>query len=424
MRRILSILLLAVMVAGGSLPVIAHQESADFEAPMQTSDLVIGNNQFAFDLYATLSEGDEENLIFSPYSISMALALVYAGAEGDTAAQMAETLHFDMLREDLNTAFFELQNAFNADVESYEDVTPSELNIVTGLWGQSGYPFRPEYLDMLQMRYEAGFETVDFAHEPDTARELINGWISDNTNGRIVEMLDESAATSLTRLILANVIFFRGTWLELFSEDETTDDTFTLLDGSTVDVRMMHKYVANRYAAGENYQAVELEFQDKAFIDRTFDMVMLFVLPDEGTFEAVEAEMDVTWFSKMFDNLNSTLMNLALPTFDYETSLDLADILMDMGMLDAFDPSLANFSSLVDSDEPFSIDFILHRANISVDEEGVEAAAATVVGMGGCSTCGPNESIDLVFDCPFIFAIYDRVSGSILFLGRVTNPES
>ncbi|MCI0710584.1 MAG: serpin family protein [Chloroflexi bacterium] len=424
MRRTFFVMLLGMMIAGGSWPTIAHQEPTMIAQPAQTSDLVTANNQFAFDLYAALGEG-EDNLIFSPYSISMALAMVYAGADGNTAAQMAETLHFDMPREDLNTAFFELQNAFNADVESYEDVTPSELNIVNGLWGQSGYPFRPEYLDVLQTRYEAGFETVDFAHEPDTARELINGWISDNTNGRIEEMLDRSAITPQTRTILANIIFFHGTWLELFSKDDTTDGTFILLDGGEVSVPMMHRFAALYYYAGENYQVVELEFQDSALIDRFFEMKMLFILPDDGAFEDVEAEMDLTWFNTTLDNLESTLMNLALPTFDYETSLDLADILIDMGMQDVFDPSLANFSGIVDeSDEPFFIDFILHRANISVDEEGATAAAATVVGLGGCSTCGPNEPFDLIFDRPFIYAIFDRVSGSILFLGRVMNPES
>lgn len=423
MRYILISFLLGVLVTVGVLPAVAHQEAAQSIQPSQTGDLVSANNECAFHLYTAL-RSEDENLIFSPYSISLALALVYAGAEGETASQMAETLHFDMPRNEVNTAFFDLQSAFNAEFEKPEYGNPSELNIVNGLWGQIDYPFRPEYLNLLQTQYGAGFAPVDFVNETEAARQLINGWISENTNERIIEMLPEGSVSPMMRVILANVIYFKGTWLMNFPEEYTADGPFTLLDGSTVTAPMMHQgMITYAYQDGENYQAVELQFQDGVLENKPFDMAMLFILPDEGALEDVEAMLDAEWFNSTRNNLEYTLMNLTLPKFGYQSDLSLAPILSEMGMTDAFDPSLANFSGIVEyPDEPFYIDFILHTANIDVDEKGTEAAAATVMGLGGG---GPSEEpIDLIFDRPFIYAIYDRVSESILFLGRVMNPES
>ncbi|MCI0710583.1 MAG: serpin family protein [Chloroflexi bacterium] len=421
MRQILIILILVVMVAAGVLPAIAHQEPIRASQRAQTGDLVTSNNEYAFDLYAALRSADE-NLIFSPYSISMALALVYAGAQGDTATQMAETLHFDMPRDDLNAAFFDLQNAFNAEIEIPEYANPSELNIVNGLWGQLGYPFRPEYLDLLQTQYEAGFAPVDFANEPEAARDLINGWISENSNERITEMLPEGYVSPMMRVILANVIFFKGIWLMEFPKDRTEDGQFTLLDGNDVTVPMMHQeLITYPYLAGENYQAIELLFQDGTLENNSFEMAMLFVLPNEGAFEDVEALLDATWFNSTMESLDYTLMNLSMPKFSYESNLSLTPILSEMGMRDAFDPSLADFSGIVENpDESFYIDSVLHTANIDVNEIGTEASAATVIGMGGGGS--QVEPIELTFNRSFIYAIYDRVSGSILFLGRVLNP--
>ena len=423
MRRIVFVLLIGLIIGGGSLPAIAHQAPYTAAQTAQTSDLVNANNQFAFDLYAALGEGDD-NLIFSPYSISMALAMVYAGAEGDTAAQMADTLHFEEVGDKLDADFVDLQTSLNTEVEAPEGLHPSELNIVNGLWNHIGFPFSQDYIDLLQNMYQAGVTPVDFERDAEVARELINDWISENTNERIENMLAPGSISTDTRLVLVNAIFFKGTWLAEFDPNSTADGPFTLLDGSTVTAPMMHQMSQSHgYFTGDNYQVVDLQFQDGFTEDAPFEMGMMFILPDEGAFEDVEASLDAEWFDEARDELTPTPLDLVMPKFSHESNFDLIETMQSLGMTDAFSAELADLSSMMeDGSRSLFISLLLHRANIDVDEIGTEAAAATVVGVGVTSI--PPAGLEVTFDRPFIYAIYDRVSGSILFMGRVLNPES
>lgn len=423
MRRTFFVVLLCLMIAGGSWPATAHQAPTMTAQTAQTSDLVTANNQFAFDLYAALGEGDE-NLIFSPYSVSMALAMVYAGAEGNTATQMTETLHFDLAQDTFDSDFLDLQTALNAEVEAPEGTHPSELNIVNGLWNHIGFPFRPAFIDLLQSMYQAGVTPVDFVSDVEVARELINNWISENTNERIENMLAPGSISNDTRLILVNAIFFKGMWLAGFDPNSTQDGPFTLLDGSTVTVPMMNQMSQSHgYHTGDSYQVVELQFQDGFTQDAPYEMAMMFILPDEGAFEDVEDSLSAEWFDTAREELAPTNLDLIMPKFSHESNLDLIETMRGLGMTDAFSAELADLSGMMeDGSRSLYISLLLHRANIDVDENGTEAAAATVVGISVTSI--PPEGLEVAFDRPFIYAIYDRVSGSILFMGRVLNPES
>ncbi len=423
MRRTFFVVLLGLIIAGGSWPAIAHQAPTTATQTTQTEDLISANNQFAFELYDALST-EEDNLIFSPYSISMALAMVHAGADGNTATQMAETLHFDMAQDTLDSDFLDLQTALNAEVEAPEGILPSELNIVNGLWNHIGFPFRQAYIDLLQNMYQAGATPVDFVSDAEVARELINNWISENTNERIENMLAPGSISTDTRLILVNAIFFKGTWLAGFDPNLTQDGPFTVLDGSTVTAPMMHQMSQSHgYYTGDHYQVVELQFQDGFTQDAPYEMAMMFILPDEGAFEEVQASLNAEWFDTAQQELAPTYLDLVMPTFSHESSLDLIETMRGLGMTDAFSAELADLSGMMeDGSRSLYISLLLHRANLDVDENGTEAAAATVVGVSVTSI--PLESLEVAFDRPFIYAIYDRVSGSILFLGRVINPDS
>lgn len=425
-RKLYVIVLLLVVITvlgNGLLTAVAQSEAVPGSAPGQTGDLISANNAFAFDLYTALNDS-QHNLIFSPYSISLALTLVYSGARGQTETEMAQVLHFDEPALNVNESFKDLQEMLTMEVEPPEwGGAPSIINIVNGLWAEESYPLRPEYIDLLDEYYAVTFEPVDFLNAPDEAREMINNWISDNTNQRIKQMLGPGSITPDIRTILANVIFFKGTWLMRFPDENTVNEPFTLLDGTEVTVPMMHLESQYAYLDREGYQAVSLSFQDTVSTDiRPVDMAMLFILPDEGTFTDVQNMLTAEWFSTTVEEMTYYPVKLGLPRFSSETQVDLAPILIKMGMAGAFDVSKADFSGIVeDNDVPFFISFVLHKANIDVDETGTEAAAATVMGLGGGGP--PQEPIELTFNRPFIYAIYDRISGTILFLGHVTNPS-
>ncbi|MCI0710585.1 MAG: serpin family protein [Chloroflexi bacterium] len=422
MRRILFLLLIGLMVAGGTLPAIAYRSPENSTQTATVDDLVNANNQFAFDLYDALST-EEDNLIFSPYSISMVLAMLYAGAGGNTATQIAETLHFNTVGDSLDEDFFDLQNVLNADVEAPPGIHPSELNVVNGMWTHFDFPFQQDYLDVLHTVYQAEANTVDFRNNPEAAFADINEWISRNTNGRIKDALGPDQIEKNIILILVNAIYFKGTWLNSFDPSSLEDGPFTLLDGNTVEVPMM-KYDEGKnvgYFSGENFKVVDLHFQDGLVEEISREIGMMFVLPDEGAFEEVQASLDADWFESKRSQMTETRLEPVIPKFSYETKLDLIPPMRELGVTEAFDTSGGNFSRMISEDSPpVYVSKLMHRANIDVDEAGTEASAVTISFSVLLSL--PPEGLEIRFDRPFIYIIYDKVSGSILFLGRVMNP--
>lgn len=390
--------------------------------------LVQGNNAFACNLYHAIKDG-QHNIIFSPYSISQALAMVYLGARGETERQMADTLRFSLPQEKLHCAFGALHEHLNPPPPSPSVSEPdlpvrlfstfnTELTIANAIWGQDGYPFRDGYLNQLDQYYQSEVHRADFKNAADEARRTINTWISEATKGRIQDLLGPGAISPLARLILATAVYFKAGWMHLFDEDLTQEAAFTRLDGSEVVVEMMHLSSERfAYMTGENYQAIQLYYQDNR-------LAMLVVLPDSGAFEAVEAALDMDLFDKVTSDPQYPDINLSFPRFEAETTLKLAKTLAGMGLTDVFRAS-ADFSGMVDlveADEPLMINGVIHRANITVDEKGTEAAAAALMAFAGGAFGVPDEPIDFIVDRPFLYFIYDPRNRAILFMGRVLDP--
>ncbi|HSJ55789.1 MAG TPA: serpin family protein, partial [Anaerolineae bacterium] len=327
-----------------------------------------GNSDFAWDLYQLMGR-EEGNLFYSPYSISLALAMTYAGARGETERQMAEALHFDLPQAALHPAFDALaaELASRSEGEREGEGDRFRLNVANSLWGQDGYPFLPSFLDLLDSYYGAGLRRIDFIAAPDAAREAINGWVEEQTEGRIEDLIPPDLINSLTRLVLANAIYFNASWAYPFEEAATADGTFHLPDGTEVTVPMMRQTESLAYAAGDGYQAVELPYTGQ-------QLSMLVLLPDEGQMQAFEDSLDAGRVNEIVSELAGQQVALTMPRFEFESEFSLADALVELGMVDAFGAG-ADFSGMTGSPD-LSISAVVHKAFVAVDEEGTEAAAA------------------------------------------------
>jgi serpin B len=375
--------------------------------------LVSGNNEFALELYRQLSANDDSNLFFSPYSLSLALAMTYAGAEGTTEEQMADTLNFILDEEDLHAAFNKLaiELASRGEGDSSKDEEGFKLNIVNAIWGQVEYEFLSDYLDTLAVNYGAGLRLLDYASDPEACRQTINEWVSQQTNDKINDLLPEGAIDSLTRLVLTNAIYFNAAWLYQFDEENTADGTFYLPDGSKVTVPMMNQIESFRCCDEDGYVAVELPYD-------TGDLSMVIIMPDKGNFEEFESTLTSDSIEGILNNLSYKSIELTMPKFEMESEFSVKDALLAMGMTDAFSDA-ADFSGITDPTS-LCIDDVLHKAFVSVDEEGTEAAAATAVIMKECAMPPTPEKVTI--DSSFIFLIQDIQTGTTLFIGRVINP--
>lgn len=396
-----------ITVAQSNKPRIANPQIL----PSDTEQLVNGNTAFALEVYRRLT-GEDGNIVFSPYSISVALAMTYAGAEGNTEKQMAQALFFLLPPEKLHPAFNALDQKLNNQPKPIEGTKPFVLRISNALWGQKEYPFLAAFLDMLAENYGAGMRLLDFAADPEAARLQINQWISEQTEGKIKDLIPPGAIDVLTRLVLTNAIYFNADWQLKFDKDATYTAPFNRLDGSTVSVDMMNQEKGFRYAAMDGYQAIKLAYQNSTFS-------MLILVPDAGKFSQFESSLSPDELAAVLARLEYTQVNLSLPKFQYEFDFSVVETLKAMGMQDAFIPNAADFSGMDGSRDLFITD-ILHKAFIAVDEAGTEAAAATAVIVGVTSM--PPEAIPLVIDRPFLYLIQDDVTGTILFLGRVLDP--
>jgi len=379
--------------------------------------LAAGNTAFALDLYRHLLEdAGDENLFYSPYSLSIALAMTYAGAEGETAEQMAEALHLALPEPQLHAAFNRLDLLLASRGEGAEgkDDQGFRLNVVNALWGQRDYEFLAGFLDTLAENYGAGLRTLDFASDPEGARETINAWVEEQTEGRIEDLIPAGVLTALTRLVLTNAIYFNAAWAEPFNEARTEDAPFTLLDGSEVSVPMMHQTTNYAYAEGEGYRAVELPYDGH-------ELSMLIVLPEAGTLGDYEAGPDAADLNDIVDRLQHRSVTLAMPRFETRSAFSMVDALQALGMEDAFSQQDADFSGMTEKPELY-ISEVVHEAFVSVDEAGTEAAAATAVVMT-LRSAAPMDPVEMRIDHPFLFFIRDVETGTVLFVGRLVDPR-
>nr|MBN1230019.1 serpin family protein [Anaerolineae bacterium] len=376
--------------------------------------LVAGNTAFNFALYDRLND-TADNLIYSPYSISLALAMVHAGAGGATEQQIAEAMQFLLPQDLLHPAFNAL--ALLLEPEELPDNYPGEpfqLSIVNAVWGQSGYPFRDAFLDTLALNYGAGLHMLDFLAEPDPSRQVINRWVEEQTEDRIRDLLPPGSVTSDTRMVLTNAIYFYGAWLHPFDEANTSEGEFFLLDGTTTTASMMQQTEQLGYLRGVNFQVVVLPYIGG-------DIAMAVIMPDEGQFADFESNLNSDVFREIAADSDFREIRLSLPKFEYTSEYSLVPAMQELGMIDPFDPSRADFSGIADTPDSLFISGIVHKAFVKVDESGTEAAAATGVVVG--ITSAPAEPLVVRIDHPFFFVIFDRDTGTILFMGRVLDPS-
>jgi len=382
-------------------------------ADSDLSALADGNNIFAFNLYQTLQSGDA-NEVLSPYSISLALAMTYAGARNQTESQMAETLHFTLPQERLHPAFNKLDlDLMNESKIQSNNGQLMHLDIANALWAEQTFTFLQPFLDLLAHNYGTGLQLADFVNQSATARNEINQWVSDQTQQKIKDLIPEGAIDPMTRLVLVNAIYFKADWEDPFEPTDTKDATFHLLDGSDTQVKMMaHTFTSIPYSIGDNYKAVELNYLGKT-------SAMDILVPDEGKFDEFDSQINAAKFNDILAGMKPTALGLGLPKFSFNTDSDIGAQLSMLGMPDAFDPNLADFSGMTGGRD-LLISKVLHQAFVKVDEKGTEASGATSVIMSPTSIMLPSEP--LTIDRPFIFIIRDIASKQILFMGRVLNP--
>jgi serpin B len=419
--------------------------------PTDARRAAVSINAFGVNLYRQLLTDPDadlggKNLVFSPASIEIALAMARGGAGGDTATQMDRVLQTTGWK-DLSAGVNSLDQALASRNGSWTDGDGKKeltLKLANAPFAQHGWTIEPAYLDALGAAFGAGLRLVDYQADTAGARETINRWVSDRTAKRIPKLLGEPDVSEQTRLFLVNAIYLKAQWTEWFDEDLTKPAAFHRPDGSTVNVPTMERLGQQQipYARGAGWQATELRYLGP---DLKHQLAMLLVLPDdldsfETSFTAAQLA-GITASIKTERGLLSQLhdcpgvpaneqdggcyrytVDLSMPRFGVETRAKLKNVLTALGMPRAFETS-ADFSGIHKGD-PLYIGTVIHQANIDVDEKGTEAAAATAVGMDTGGGPSPIKQITLRLDRPFLFFVRDVDTGAVLFMGRVTDPSA
>jgi serine protease inhibitor len=380
--------------------------------PAVATDAGTAINAFGLDLYREISPGDR-NVVFSPASIAIALGMARAGAVGQTATEMDAVMH-DLATSEHAAWLNALDAALASRTGTFKDQNgkdqPVTLRIANAPFAQRDMKLVDAYLKALATQFGAGIRLVDYKNASEAARKTINGWVSDQTEQRIPELLVPGTVTPDVRLALVNAIYLKAAWQTPFAVEATKTEPFTRLDGSTVDVPMMNGGGILRYAAGDGWQAVELPYVGDS-------LAMTIIVPDD--LAAFEKGLTPELLAGVAAGLADRSVILALPKFRIETKVELAETLAAMGMPTAFDGGSADFSGIT-TEERLFISAVIHQANIDVDEKGTTAAAATAVMMR--ATAIPGDQVTLRADRPFLFALRDVPTGTILFFGRVTDP--
>jgi len=368
--------------------------------------LTKGNGIFCFDLYKKIKI-KQGNLFISPYSISTALSMTYAGARGATAEEISKVMHFDLAGAEINKDFRDL-------TDSLSD-TGCQLNIANALWLQKGEALLPDYVSLVDKFYEGRLNIVDFRGATEEVRSTINSWVEEKTQDKIKELLRSGDIDAATMLVLTNAIYFKGFWLSKFDNALTKEEPFDTALGAKVNTPMMHIEKDFNYAEDGDMQVLALPYRGSR-------LEMLVFLPkDKSKIARIEAELDYLTFEAWLSKLNDEKVSVALPKFKFNSRYMLADTLKEMGMTSVFSGG-ADFSGITGKNNIF-IDKIIHQAFVEVNEEGTEAAAATAVTMTRGAMITPKEPKVFIADHPFIFIIYDKGTSSILFIGKVDDPS-
>jgi serpin B len=381
-------------------------------ARAQLQSVVPGNTAFALNLYQQLAT-DPGNLFFSPYSISTCLAMTYAGARGHTEAQMSQVLGFGTNQQAFAALFGDLQS----ELEANQETNVLELNIANALWTQEGFPFLPAFLDTATTQYQANINQANFITNAPAVTQSINNWVAQETQNKIQNILPAGSINGSTRLVLANAIYFLGTWTYSFEKTNTTTQPFFLSSTNEEEVPLMHQPVSStmyKYMATTNFQAIALPYGSN-------QDAMLILLPTQvDGYQQLEQQLSPAFLSGVLTQMTMTPVEIFLPRFTLASYFNLSGTLAEMGMPDAFTPGVADFSGMDGMDDLY-ISFVYHKAWGEVNEAGTQAAAATVTGLSA-DVGGLLPAPVFRADHPFIFFIYDTQSGSLLFMGRLVDP--
>jgi serpin B len=395
--------LVCCLLALLSLPLAARGDE-------RSAKVVKGNTEFALELYGKL-RAQKGNLFLSPFSISTALAMTSAGARGKTLEQMNAVLHL-LGQKELHPALAWLMKRLNAPGKK----RGYQLRTANALWGQKGYPFRRDFLKLTRDHYDAGFRQADFAGNVESARRTINRWVEKQTNNKIKDLLKPGVLNYRTRLVLTNAIYFKGDWASQFKKDKTRRGNFSRAPGKAVRVPLMRQTGTFPYYGTETFQVLEMPYVGQ-------DLSMVVLLPRKvGGLADLEKDLTAEKLEGWLKKLARARVDVTLPKCTVTSAFSLARTLYSLGMRDAFNQKVADFSGIEAKKELF-LSAVVHKAFVEVNEKGTEAAAATGVRAGLKS--GRPRLTRQVFkaDRPFVFLIRDRLSGSVLFLGRLVNPK-
>jgi serpin B len=376
--------------------------------------VVQGSNDFAWDSWQASRDHIQGNMFYSAFSQVAAMSMVYGGAEGETETEIGTALG---VPEGGEEGWHEQLGLLVADL-SGEHHRPYTLYSANQLWGQADYPWEQPFLDLMDMQYQAPIEDVDFKADPEGARGDINDWVDQQTKGRIPELFQSGDIDGLTRLVLANAIYFLADWDLPFDEGDTQDRDFELADGSVVSVATMSQNEEHGFAQLEGLKILEMNYESD-------EVSMVFLLPDAADgLEALEDQLEVEQVDAWLDAVQECQVDVRVPSFQMETEFPIEEVLVDLGIETAWLPDEADFSGMLDPNvEKLWMARVVHKAFVRMDEEGTEAAAATGVVMKGELSAEPSEPATFHADHPFVFMIRDRLTGTILFQGRMSDPS-
>jgi serpin B len=377
--------------------------------------LAEGDTAFALDLLRLAADGG--NVFVSPMSITTALGMLEVGARGETLAEIQDVLWeaapMHAARGALG-ARLQQGEALPPEVEA----DPFVVHSVNSLWLQQGYPVLQPFLDSLAIHYGAALFLVDYLADTDGTRVTINDWVADRTDDRIEDLIPPGVLNAATRLVLTNAVYFKSSWMIPFDPTDTSDGAFTFTDGTQNSVPMMRASDTFRYLAGEGFQAVWLPYWGGTS--------MMAILPEASPQELLEVLEGRQLLDGRLDAVMRSFEEISLPRFGFEFELRLNQLLEDLGMRSAFrpppGPGTADFTGITAGPELFVTD-VLHKAFVTVDEEGTEAAAATAAVLAGFSA-PLDPPLTLRFDRPFLFLIQDDATGAPIFAGVVENPTA
>jgi len=392
--------------------VAAPDQFVEYQTAQDSLPTVNAANRFAFELYDQYKDTDG-NVFFSPHSVSSALQMVHEGARGKTAEEIRSVFHFSEDNATRIRSFAKLYEQTNPQNANYQ------LSTANALWAQNDYPFDQNYLKTVETYYRGKATNLDFVSDTENSRQTINEWVSDKTAQKIPELFAPGSLNPLTRLVLTNAIYFKGKWATSFEKIMTQERDFTTSTGAKTKCQMMNIKKSFGYVETAEYQALELPYENN-------DLSMMVILPQAGKMAPVENALSMEKFAAIKKELKPELVNVFLPKFKFDTSYNMNETLVKMGMPTAFDQVNADFSGMYDkakTAENLYIGLVIHKAYVDVYEEGTEAAAATGVAMQATSAVMPQSAKIFNADRPFVFAIVHNQTGAILFMGKINDPS-